>query len=67
MRFDTVHEYNFHDGRTHLHYCEQHETLMVVTHRYDSTDRLMIEGLSKSDIDEFRLELNKLNLEEAVS
>jgi len=66
MQFDTVHEYSFCQGNSHIHYCEEHQMLMVVNHQ-DSTNRLMIEGISKDEINEFRLELNKLNLEEAVS
>ena len=62
VQFDTVHEYNFYPGRTHLHYCDQHETFMIVNHQ-DSTNRLMIEGITKDEIDELRLELNKAHLE----
>ncbi len=40
--------------------------LMVVNHQ-DSTNRLMIEGISKDEIMEFRLELNKLHLEETTN
>jgi len=64
MRFDTCHEYNFYQGNSHIHYCEDHQCLMVVNHQ-DSTNRLMIEGISKDEIMEFRLELNKLHLENA--
>ena len=66
MRFDTCHEYNFYQGNSHIHYCEDHQMLMVVNHQ-DSTNRLMIEGISKDEIMEFRLELNKLHLEETTN
>ena len=64
MKFDTCHEYCFYQGNSHIHYCEDHQTLMIVNHQ-DSTNRLMIEGISKDEIMEFRLELNKLHLENA--
>ena len=60
MRFDTTHEYYFSDPC--IHYCEQHDTLMIATHG-ESTNRLMIEGITKDEIDELRLELNKAHLE----
>ena len=63
MRFDTCHEYYFSDPC--IHYCEQHGTLMIASHG-ESTDRVMIEGLSKDAINRFRLELNKAHLEETT-
>ena len=35
---------------------------MIVNHQ-DSTNRLMIEGITKDEVDELRLELNKAHLE----
>ena len=63
MRFDTTHEYYLNDAC--IHYCEGHDTLMIASHG-ESTDRLMIEGLSKDAINRFRLELNKAHLEETT-
>ena len=60
MRFDTVHEYYMNDPC--IHYCEQHETLMIATHG-ETTNRLMIEGITKDVINKLRLELNKEHLE----
>ena len=60
MRFDTVHEYYFSDPC--VHYCESHDTLMISNHG-ESTDRLMIEGVTKDVINKLRLELNKEHLE----
>ena len=45
-----------------IHYCAQHSTLMIATHG-ESTDRLMIEGITKDVINKLRLELNKEHLE----
>ena len=56
MRFDTCHEYYFSDPC--IHYCEQHDTLMIATHG-ESTNRLMIEGVTKDVINKLRLELNR--------
>ena len=64
VQFDTTHEYCFDDPC--VHYCEDHMTLMIVNHQ-DSTNRLMIEGISKDEINEFRLELNKLHLEDTTN
>ena len=64
MRFDTVHEYYLQDPC--IHWCEDHNTLLIASHG-ENTDRLMIEGFNKEAIEKFRLELNKLHLEEAVS
>ena len=36
---------------------------MIVSHTQGSTNRLMIEGITKDEIDELRLELNKAHLE----
>ena len=63
VRFDTTHEYSFYQGHNHLHYCDTHETFMIVSHTQGSTNRLMIEGITKDEIDELRLELNKAHLE----
>ena len=60
MRFDTTHEYSFDDPC--VHYCSGHDTLMIVNHG-ESTDRLMIEGVTKDTINRLRLELNKEHLE----
>ena len=60
MRFDTCHEYYMNDPC--IHYCEQHETLMIATHG-ETTNRLMIEGITKDVINRLRLELNKEHLE----
>ena len=64
MRFDTVHEYYLQDPC--IHWCEDHDTLLIASDG-ENTNRLMLEGFNKEAIERFRLELNKLNLEEAVS
>ena len=64
MRCDTTHEYYLSDAC--IHYCDSHDTLMISSHG-ESTDRLMIEGLSKDAINRFRLELNKSHLEETTN
>ena len=56
MRFDTTHEYYF--SEPCVHYCEHHDTLMIFNHGA-STDRIMIEGVTKDVINKLRLELNK--------
>ena len=60
MKFDTIHEYYLDDPG--LHYCEDHEVLILCEHG-ETTNRIMINGLSKDTIDKFRLELNKEHLE----
>ena len=60
MRFDTTHEYCFNDPC--VHYCSDHDTLMICNHG-ESTDRLMIEGITKDTINRLRLELNREHLE----
>ncbi len=62
MNFDTVHEYYFGDGCVHLHYCTDHETLIVVNNTDGKTNRLML-NIPQKVLDEFRLELNKDSLE----
>ena len=62
MNFDTVHEYYFGDGCVHLHYCTDHETLIVVNNTDGKTNRLML-NIPQKVLDEFRLELNKESLE----
>ncbi len=61
VQFDTTHEYCFDDPC--VHYCEQHETLMIANHQRGKCDRLMIEGVTKDTINRLRLELNKEHLE----
>ena len=61
MQFDTTHEYSFNDPC--IHYCEQHEILMISNHSIGKCDRLMIEGITKDVINRLRLELNKEHLE----
>ncbi len=60
MKFDTLHEYYLDDPS--LHYCEDHEVLIIAEHG-DTTNRIMINGLSKGTVDKLRLELNKEHLE----
>ena len=60
MRFDTTHEYCFNDPC--VHYCESHDTLMIANHD-ESTDRIMIQGVTKDTINRLRHELNKEHLE----
>ncbi len=60
MRFDTTHEYYFSDPC--VHYCESHDTLMIANHD-ESTDRIMIQGVTKDTINRLRHELNKEHLE----
>ena len=60
MRFDTTHEYYFSDPC--VHYCESHDTLMIANHD-ESTDRIMIQVVTKDTINRLRLQLNKEHLE----
>ena len=53
MNFDTVHEYYFGDGCVHLHYCTDHETLIVVNNTDGKTNRLML-NIPQKVLDEFR-------------
>ena len=64
MRFDTTHEYYMNDAC--VHYCEDHDTLMICSHG-ESTDRLMIEGITKDVINRLRLELNKEHLNDSIA
>tara|TARA_R100000458_G_C8132442_1_gene146908 strand:+ start:94 stop:315 length:222 start_codon:yes stop_codon:yes gene_type:complete len=64
MQFDTVHEYSFGEGGVHLHYCDEHETLVVVNHIGGQTNRLML-NIPIDAIKDFRLELNKDALEKS--
>ena len=52
MKFDTLHEYYLNDPC--LHYCEDHEILIIAEHG-DTTNRIMINGLSKGTVDKLRL------------
>jgi hypothetical protein len=61
VQFDTTHEYCFNDPC--IHYCEQHNTLMISNHNIGKCDRIMIEGLTKDVMNRLRLELNKEHLE----
>jgi len=60
MQFDTCHEYYLNDPC--IHYCEDHDVLMITNHGR-STDRLMINGITKDVVNRLRLELNKEALE----
>ena len=64
MNFDTTHEYYFDDPC--INYCEDHDALMICDHSRSSTSRLVISGLSKKDMDSFRLRLNKEHLDNVV-
>ncbi len=64
MRFDTTHEYYFSDPC--VHYCESHDTLMIANHD-ESTDRIMIQGVTKDTINRLRLELNKEHLNDSIA
>ena len=57
MNFDTTHEYYFDDPC--INYSEEHGCIMICDHGRSSTSRLVISGISKSDMDSFRLRLNK--------
>ena len=64
MNFDTTHEYYFDDPC--LNYSEEHDCIMICDHGRSSTSRLIISGLSKKDMDSFRLRLNKEHLDNVV-
>ena len=64
MNFDTTHEYYFDDPC--INYSEEHDCIMICDHGRSSTSRLVISGISKSDMDSFRLRLNKENLNNVV-
>ena len=65
MQFDTVHEYTFNND-THLHYCSDHETLIVVNHEGMTTNRLML-SIPKEVIKLFITDMNKEALEVVTS
>ena len=60
MRFDVTHEYSLNDPC--VHYCSNHDTLMICSYG-ESTDRVLVEGITKDVINRLRLELNKEALE----
>ena len=64
MNFDTTHEYYFDDPC--LNYSEDHDCIMICDHGRSSTSRLVISGISKEDMDSFRLRLNKEHLDNVV-
>ena len=64
MNFDTTHEYYFDDPC--INYSEEHDCIMICDHGRSSTSRLVISGISKSDMDSFRLRLNKENLNNVI-
>ena len=64
MNFDTTHEYYFDDPC--INYSEEHDCLMICDHGRSSTSRLVISGISKSDMDSFRLRVNKEHLDNVV-
>ena len=64
MNFDTTHEYYFDDPC--INYSEEHDCIMICDHARSSTSRLVISGISKSDMDSFRLRLNKEHLDNVV-
>ena len=61
MQFDTVHEYCFNES-SHLHYCNDHETLVIVNHEGTQTNRLML-SIPKEAIQHFITDMNKEALE----
>jgi len=65
VQFDTTHEYYFDDPC--INYCEDHDALMICDHGRSNTNRLVIGGLSKKDMDSFRLRLNKEHLENVTN
>ena len=65
MQFDTTHEYYFDDPC--INYSEDHDCIMICDHGRSSTNRLVISGISKSDMDSFRLRLNKEHLENVTN
>ena len=64
MNFDTTHEYYFDDPC--INYCEDHDALMICDHGRSKTSRLVISGVSKEDMNSFRLRLNKEHFEYVV-
>ena len=64
MNFDTTHEYYFDDPC--LNYSEEHDCIMICDHGRSSTSRLVISGISKEDMDSFRLRLNNEHLDNVV-
>ena len=62
--FDTTHE-NYFDTPC-INYSEEHDCIIICDHGRSSTSRLVISGISKSDMDSFRLRLNKENLNNVV-
>ena len=63
MNFDTVHEYHFYNKDNDMYYCEDHETLIVVSNS-DNTNRIMIEGIKPDVIKNFVTLYNKKQLDE---
>ena len=63
MNFDTVHEYHFYNKDNDMYYCEDHDTLIVVSNS-DNTNRIMIEGIKMDTIKSFVNTMNKKLLNE---
>ena len=61
MQYDTTHEYYIKDAC--IHYCSQHDALIIADHGVGNTDRLLINGIDEEVINRLRLELNKEALE----
>jgi hypothetical protein len=62
LTFESTHEYYM--GEADLHYCSDHETLIVVK---DYEDRLLINGISKSTMLKFAAKLYKESLKNELS
>ena len=63
MNFDTVHEYHFYNKDNDIHYCEDHQTLIIAS-MGDNTNRLMIEGITPVQLRAFVNTMNKKQLNE---
>ena len=63
LSFDSTHEYYMGDD-AHLHYCTDHETLIIVK---DYEDRLLINGIDKATMLEFASKFYKDSLKNELS
>ena len=64
MKFDTVHEYTFHEPRIHWH-SGLEDTLVICQYMDGRHDRIMIDNVSREEIVRFAKEIleDSYNLE----
>jgi len=62
LTFETTHEYYL--GDADLHYCEEHDALLITK---DYTDRVLINGISKSTMLQFASKFYKESLKKELN